>query len=331
MGHGPRVWAGLPTVNRPPTPRPEQATLPPTHPEHPVPSPPRRLLPVLALSTATGCFDDKTTMTRMKTRTMTPVRTGARPRGPAPAPGRAIRTRSVSVNWGSGSVDVAVNGGPGAYWFGMAETADCVDCWTGEDCIYVHTRRRVLARLVSRRGRQWDLADVRRRRRGTGGRDHGLARERRRSVTYYLESDAEFGGDGSCYVWGNDRQLRRSGLSGTLRPGVHPAGLNAPVGREPEGAEQQRHVVVAPRVRDAEDDLGVGVKPSIPWARKYASVSKCIRHTPGSGHRRRQAGQAAVIIRASSRSRPTRHPGGHRVGPGRFAPACRARCRGCGS
>ena len=43
---------------------------------------------------------------------------------------------TASVTWGGASVDVAVAGGPGAYWFGMAETTGCDDCWTGEDCVY---------------------------------------------------------------------------------------------------------------------------------------------------------------------------------------------------
>ena len=167
-----------------------------------------RLLPVLALSTATGCFDDKDdddedededddSGSDWGTTTWTGTGTGTGP-GDADTP-------SVSVNWGSGSVDVAVNGGPGAYWFGMAETADCVDCWTGEDCIYGYT-------LGDGSSLAWchDGGDN-----GTsltyGGDATALAagttvwRESAEgSVTYYLESDAEFGGDGSCYVWGND-------------------------------------------------------------------------------------------------------------------------------
>ena len=166
-----------------------------------------RLLPVLALSTATGCFDDKDdddedededddSGSDWGTTTWTGTGTGT---GGADTP-------SVSVNWGSGSVDVAISGGPGAYWFGMAETAGCSDCWTGEDCIYGYTLGdgSVLA---------WchDGGDT-----GTsltyGGDATNLAAgttvfggaEFDGTVSYYLESDPEFGGDGSCYVWGAD-------------------------------------------------------------------------------------------------------------------------------
>ncbi len=41
----------------------------------------------------------------------------------------------VSVSWGGSSVDISV--GTGSCWyFGMAETSGCSDCWTGEDCLY---------------------------------------------------------------------------------------------------------------------------------------------------------------------------------------------------
>ena len=42
----------------------------------------------------------------------------------------------VSVTWGASSVDLSIANGDGAgdYWFGLAETGDSADPWTGEDC-----------------------------------------------------------------------------------------------------------------------------------------------------------------------------------------------------
>ena len=111
---------------------------------------------------------------------------------------------TASVTWGAASVDLVVSGGPGAYWFGMAEAGE--DGWTGEDCVYGYELDdgSVLA---------WchDGTDT-----GTsltyGGDAVALVAGTTvftdasfdGSVTYYLESDPEYGGDGSCYVWGAD-------------------------------------------------------------------------------------------------------------------------------
>lgn len=46
----------------------------------------------------------------------------------------------ASVTWGSSSLQLDIEGGAGAYVFGIAEThSGCADyCWTGEDCVYGH-------------------------------------------------------------------------------------------------------------------------------------------------------------------------------------------------
>ena len=112
---------------------------------------------------------------------------------------------TASVTWGGASVDVAVAGGPGAYWFGMAETTGCDDCWTGEDCVYGYSYGGTTYAYCH------DAGDT-----GTslayGGDATPLAAgttvfgsdDFDSRVTYYLESDTDFGGDGSCYVWGAD-------------------------------------------------------------------------------------------------------------------------------
>lgn len=112
---------------------------------------------------------------------------------------------TASVTWGGDSVQVSIAGGPGAYWFGMAETADCDDCWTGEDCVYGYDASGTTLSYCH------DGTDT-----GTqlsyGGDAAALNAGETvftdasfdGKVTYYLESDPDFGGDGSCYVWGAD-------------------------------------------------------------------------------------------------------------------------------
>lgn len=112
---------------------------------------------------------------------------------------------TATVTWGGASVDVAISGGPGAYWFGMAETGGCDDCWTGEDCVYGYETGSGTLSYCH------DGGDT-----GTsltyGGDAAGLAAGTTvftdasfdGNVTYMIESDTAFGGDGSCYIWGND-------------------------------------------------------------------------------------------------------------------------------
>jgi hypothetical protein len=112
---------------------------------------------------------------------------------------------TASVTWGGSSVDLTVSGGPGAYWFGMAETTGCDDCWTGEDCVYGYDAGGTTLAYCH------DGGDT-----GTslayGGDAGALAAGTTvfvdasfdGAVTYFLDSDSDFGGDGSCYVWGAD-------------------------------------------------------------------------------------------------------------------------------
>jgi hypothetical protein len=112
---------------------------------------------------------------------------------------------TVSVTWGGSSVDVDIAGGPGAYWFGLAETSGCDDCWTGEDCIYGYQYSGGSLEYCH------DAGDT-----GTsltyGGDATNLSAgttvfpdsSRDGAVTYYLESDPEYGGDGNCFVFGAD-------------------------------------------------------------------------------------------------------------------------------
>ena len=46
---------------------------------------------------------------------------------------------SLSVSWGSSSVDLTIGAGSDWYYFGIAETGTSADPWTGEDCTYGYT------------------------------------------------------------------------------------------------------------------------------------------------------------------------------------------------
>jgi hypothetical protein len=110
-------------------------------------------------------------------------------------------TPAVSVSWGSTGVDIAIAGGAGGWWFGMAETRGCSDCWTGEDCVYGYTYSGGSLNYCH------DAGDT-----GTGLTYGGDATALsagttlfpdssfESTVTYYLESQADF----SCWVWGDD-------------------------------------------------------------------------------------------------------------------------------
>ena len=111
----------------------------------------------------------------------------------------------VGVEWTPSGVDLSIYGGPGGYWFGMAETADCVDCWTGEDCVYGDDfdGSTVLychdvgdgGGVLTYGGDRGALVE------GTTGFSDPSDGE---GVTYLLGSDPAYGGDGSCFVWGHD-------------------------------------------------------------------------------------------------------------------------------
>lgn len=117
-------------------------------------------------------------------------------------------TPSASVTWGGSSVDVAVSGGGGAWWFGLVETGSgcgAGECWTGEDCVYGYDAGGTVFNYCHDAGDSGTSLSY-------GGDPSALAAgttvfpsaEYDGLTTYYLESDPEFGGDGQCYVWGDD-------------------------------------------------------------------------------------------------------------------------------
>jgi hypothetical protein len=157
------------------------------------------IVAALAMTGLVACNGDKDTDSGAATGT-TGTTTGTTGTGTT-GPGNP----TASVTWGAASVDVTISGGPGAYWFGMAETVGCDDCWTGEDCVYGYDASGTTLAYCH------DGTDT-----GTsltyGGNANALDAGTTvfadaafdGSVTYYLESDPDFGGDGSCYVWGAD-------------------------------------------------------------------------------------------------------------------------------
>lgn len=114
-------------------------------------------------------------------------------------------TPAVAVEWGSTSVELSIAGGPGAWKFGMAETDGCDVCWTGEDCwwgyetsggllTYCHDSSDTGTTLIYG-GDAYSLS--------SGATVFNSAYQGAR-VTYLLESDLYAGGDGLCWVWGDD-------------------------------------------------------------------------------------------------------------------------------
>ena len=114
-------------------------------------------------------------------------------------------TPSVSVDWGSSAVSVSVSGGGGGWWFGIAETLECSDCWTGEDCVYGYSFDGGALNYCHDAGDSGTSLTY-------GGDPVSLSSgttvfpsgEYGSRVTYFLDSDPEFGGNGACYVWGQD-------------------------------------------------------------------------------------------------------------------------------
>jgi hypothetical protein len=167
-----------------------------------------RLLPLLALTLATACFDDKdddeddggddTADTGGDWGTSWGTTTGTT------GGTTGWSSPTASVTWGGSAVDVDVAGGPGAYWFGMAETVGCDDCWTGEDCVYGYDGGGTTLAYCHDGGDSGTSLTY-------GGNPSALSAGNTvfssasdGTVTYYLESDTDFGGDGSCYIWGAD-------------------------------------------------------------------------------------------------------------------------------
>jgi hypothetical protein len=117
-------------------------------------------------------------------------------------------TPTVTVTWGGSALSLLTAGGAGGWWFGIAQTANCdsVLCWTGEDCVYGFELSDGSALSYCHDGGDSGTSLT------YGGNVNDLeagttvfsSRDFEDDVTYYLESDPDFGGDGSCYVWGDD-------------------------------------------------------------------------------------------------------------------------------
>lgn len=113
---------------------------------------------------------------------------------------------NVSVSWTSDGLELDIVGGPGDYYFGLAETAEGVtDPWTGEDCyqgytddagdVYVYCHYvGSSGTTLAYGGDAWALGH------GTTAFDQSHDG----AVTYYLESSTDLGGTGECWVWGGD-------------------------------------------------------------------------------------------------------------------------------
>ena len=104
------------------------------------------------------------------------------------------------MTWGASSIDVSVAGVTPAF-FGMAETNNCTDCWTGEDCLNGYDAGgTLLAYCHPMTGASLSLA--------YGGDFAALAEgsetvftdnSKEPNATYYVETT-----DGACYVFGAD-------------------------------------------------------------------------------------------------------------------------------
>lgn len=135
--------------------------------------------------------------------------TGAQPEPVAP---------TASVSWGVDAVDLSVGGGGGGWWFGMAETVGCEDCWTGEDCVYGYEAGDGAVFAYCHDAGEAGVSltyggDVASLAAGTTVfTDAGFDGR----VSYMLESDPEYGGDGSCWVWGADAGYYDGLLCGAL-------------------------------------------------------------------------------------------------------------------
>lgn len=115
-------------------------------------------------------------------------------------------TPTANIAWTETAVELSASGGGGAWWFGMAEIVGCDDdCWTGEDCVYGYAASGTTLSYCHDAGDGatsltygGDPAALQ------AGETVFTGPEFGDKVSYYLESDIELGGDGSCYVWGAD-------------------------------------------------------------------------------------------------------------------------------
>jgi hypothetical protein len=102
---------------------------------------------------------------------------------------------------------VDIVGGPGGYFFGMAETDPAVaDPWTGEDCVYGDTlvEGGPTVLYCHYAGNTGTVLTTGGDRASLSYQTTGFSAEQEPGVTYYLLSDSSFGGSGDCWSWGHD-------------------------------------------------------------------------------------------------------------------------------
>ena len=119
--------------------------------------------------------------------------------------GEPVGPPTVGVQLSGTGLALTVSGGPGGYWFGVAETGGTTNGWTGEDCVYGFTTEDQTAYSfchdAGNTGTQLDkVGSFVEMAPGKTIFDNTFEGK----LTYYLESDINYGGDGSCYVWGHD-------------------------------------------------------------------------------------------------------------------------------
>lgn len=116
----------------------------------------------------------------------------------------------VTVTWGEDALHISVEGAPNGLWLGIVETggscASAGGCWTGEDCRvgftsgantygpYCHSFDGDSVLSLTYDGDPTDLQPG-----STAFEPHAEGH-----ATYLLESRVADGGDGSCWVFGDD-------------------------------------------------------------------------------------------------------------------------------
>lgn len=128
----------------------------------------------------------------------------------------------VWVEWTDTALVLHINGGPGGYWFGLAQTTGaCGDwCWTAEDCLYGF--------VDPDSGEMWgpychEIGDAAQTQLSFGGdcgalppgqtclQDNALAD----GLGFFLESSQAAGGTGDCWIWGHQAEEYYGGLGCT--------------------------------------------------------------------------------------------------------------------
>ncbi len=120
------------------------------------------------------------------------------------------------ILWGAATLQFRVSGGAGGFWLGLAETRDCgAECWTGEDCIFGYEAATGQPMPAYCHYAAVDGTDL------LYGGDRESLQEGytvfpdqfacgadritncEEHVTFFLESNPSYGGNGGCWVWGH--------------------------------------------------------------------------------------------------------------------------------